>query len=147
MLPRQNAKRPAKPESTALRKADPAEPVPWQVYLLECIDGSLYTGIAIDVAARFAAHAAGRGARYTRSRPPLRVLATIACADRSAALKIEYAIKQLPAASKRRLAAGSRIVDGIGPAKPWREPHAKRAAVAKVPGKKATRAAVAKQAD
>ena len=47
----------------------------WYVYLLECRDGSIYTGIATDVERRYAEHAAGKGARYTRSRPPLRLLA------------------------------------------------------------------------
>ena len=48
---------------------------PWFLYLLECRDGSYYAGISTDVEARFAAHQAGKGARYTRARPPLRVLA------------------------------------------------------------------------
>lgn len=75
----------------------------WYVYLLECRDGSIYTGIATDVDRRFAEHAAGKGARYTRSRPPLRVLASFAHADRSAASRAEYAIKQLSPARKRAL--------------------------------------------
>ena len=67
----------------------------WYVYLIECRDGSIYTGIAIDVAARYAAHAAGKGARYTRSRPPQRLLAVFAAADRSSALREELRIKRL----------------------------------------------------
>ena len=46
----------------------------WHVYLIECRDGSLYTGVAVDVSRRYAQHAAGKGARYTRSHPPLRLL-------------------------------------------------------------------------
>jgi putative endonuclease len=79
-------------------------PKPWFVYLIECVDGSVYTGIAIDVAARFAAHAAGRGARYTRSHPPLRLLASEAHPDRSSAARAEYRIKQLKPAEKRAYA-------------------------------------------
>ena len=45
--------------------------MPWFLYLIECADGSLYTGIATDVEARFAKHASGKGARYTRSRKPV----------------------------------------------------------------------------
>ena len=75
------------------------------VYLIECQDGSIYTGIAVDVAARYAQHCSGKGARYTRSHPPLRLIAVMAHADRSAALRAEYAIKQLPASEKKRLAA------------------------------------------
>jgi putative endonuclease len=74
---------------------------PWFVYLLECRDGSLYTGIAVDVAARYAAHATGRGARYTRSHPPRRLLAALEYPDRSAASIAEHAVKQLSAAEKR----------------------------------------------
>ena len=85
-----------------------ASPKTWFVYILECRDGSLYTGIAIDVAMRYALHAAGRGARYTRSHPPLRVLASFEHPDRSSAAKAEYAIKQLTPAEKRALAGSSR---------------------------------------
>ncbi len=67
----------------------------WFVYIIECRDGSLYTGIAVDVAKRYAKHVAGTGAKYTRSRPPLRLLAMMSCEDRSSALRIEYAVKQL----------------------------------------------------
>lgn len=75
----------------------------WYVYLIECRDGSVYTGIATDVARRYAEHAAGKGARYTRSRPPVRLLASFEYPDRGAASRAEYAIKQLPAARKRAL--------------------------------------------
>jgi putative endonuclease len=75
----------------------------WYVYLLECMDGSLYTGIAVDVDRRFALHAAGKGARYTRAHPPRRILAVLEFADRSSASQAEYRIKQLPLAGKREL--------------------------------------------
>jgi putative endonuclease len=75
----------------------------WFVYLIECVDASIYTGIAIDVAARYQVHAAGKGARYTRAHPPERLLATFAFADRSAASKAEYRIKQMSAQEKRAL--------------------------------------------
>jgi ribosome-associated protein len=75
----------------------------WFVYLIECRDGSIYTGIAVDVAARYALHENGKGARYTRSHPPQRLLAAIACADRSAASKAEYRIKRLSPQEKREL--------------------------------------------
>jgi len=78
---------------------------PWFLYLIECADGSIYTGITVDVAARYAAHCDGSGARYTRSHPPLRLLGYETHPDRSAASKAEYRIKQLDAAGKRRYAA------------------------------------------
>jgi putative endonuclease len=57
----------------------------------------------VDVAARYAAHLSGKGARYTRSHPPRRLLATIEYADRSAASKAEYRIKRLSPRDKRDL--------------------------------------------
>ncbi|WP_076593609.1 GIY-YIG nuclease family protein [Herminiimonas arsenitoxidans] len=73
----------------------------WFLYLLECKNGSIYTGIAVDVAARYGAHAKGKGARYTRSHPPRRLLAIVEYPDRSTASKAEYAMKRLSAAEKR----------------------------------------------
>lgn len=73
----------------------------WHLYLILCRDGSIYTGITVDVAARYAAHVDGKGARYTRSHPPARLLATFAYPDRSAAAKEEYRVKQLSAKEKR----------------------------------------------
>jgi putative endonuclease len=75
----------------------------WFVYLIECRDGSLYTGIATDVERRYAEHVAGKGARYTRSHPPLRLLARFEYPDRSSASRAEYSIKQLSPARKREL--------------------------------------------
>lgn len=81
------------------------EPKPWFLYLIECRDGSIYTGITVDVAARYAAHCEGKGARYTRSHAPARLLGVECHPDRSAASKAEYRIKQLSAAEKRCYAA------------------------------------------
>jgi putative endonuclease len=76
----------------------------WYVYLLACRGGSVYTGIALDVTARYAQHKAGTGARYTRSHPPRRLLAQFRCANQSEASRLEAAIKRLPAPDKHRLA-------------------------------------------
>lgn len=73
----------------------------WYLYLLECADRSIYTGIAVSVEKRFEQHKKGKGARYTRSHAPLRVLASVEYPDRSSALKAEYAMKQLSAEEKR----------------------------------------------
>ncbi len=75
----------------------------WWVYMLECADGTLYTGVARDVAARLAQHNAGRGARYTRGRRPVQLVRVEPAANRSAALRRECAIKRLPTAAKRAL--------------------------------------------
>lgn len=75
----------------------------WYVYLVACRNGATYTGIARDVAARFAQHAAGTGARYTRANPPRHLLARFRCASQSEASRLEAAIKKLRAADKRRL--------------------------------------------
>lgn len=81
----------------------------WFVYIVRCADGSLYTGIARDVAARIALHDAGKGARYTRGRGPLRLCAKKKCATKGDALRLEHAIKQLPRERKERFARARRI--------------------------------------
>jgi putative endonuclease len=91
---------------------------PWFLYLIECVDGSIYTGITTDVAARYAAHQSGVGARYTRSHPPQRLLGVEPHADRASASRAEYRVKQLTPAAKReyaaRLAAAADgVVDGL----------------------------------
>lgn len=76
----------------------------WYLYLIECADGSIYTGIAVDVAARYAAHCEGKGAKYTRSHPPVKLLGVEEHPDRSSASKAEYRVKRLSATEKRVLA-------------------------------------------
>ena len=89
----------------------------WFVYLARCADGTLYCGIARDVAERIARHDAGTGAKYTRSRGPLAVLLVRRCRDKGAALRLEHAIKQLPRARKLALVARpARIAALIRPA-------------------------------
>jgi predicted GIY-YIG superfamily endonuclease len=77
----------------------------WYVYILQCADDTLYTGVATDVGARLATHNAGKGAKYTRGRLPVTLLYQERAADRGAALKREHAIKQLRAEAKRALIA------------------------------------------
>ena len=85
----------------------------WSVYLARCADQSVYCGIAVDVGARIAAHDAGRGARYTRGRGPLTVIAVRRCRQKGIALSIEHAIKQLPRAEKLALAAAPDRITAI----------------------------------
>ncbi len=80
----------------------------WFLYVVECADGTLYTGIARDVAARLATHEAGRGARYTRGRGPLTLLGKRRCATHGDALRLELAIKRLSREEKRQLLASPR---------------------------------------
>lgn len=78
----------------------------WMVYLLRCRDGSLYAGATNDLVRRVAAHQAGRGAAYTRSRRPVRLVFSERHPDRGAALRREAALKRLPRAAKLRLVRG-----------------------------------------
>ena len=73
------------------------------VYIVECSDGSLYTGWSLDVAARVKAHNAGRGARYTRLHRPVKLVYSETHATRSEALKREAAIKTWPREKKKKL--------------------------------------------
>lgn len=72
----------------------------WCVYLIECRNGAWYAGITNDLDARYAAHVAGKGARYTRANPPVRLLGSRSFADRSEASRAEWAVKRLPKAKK-----------------------------------------------
>jgi putative endonuclease len=72
----------------------------WWVYILECHSGLLYTGIAKDVDARFEAHVNGKGAMFTRLNRPIRILSKARLRTRGAALRVEYALKQLSRADK-----------------------------------------------
>jgi putative endonuclease len=75
----------------------------WFVYLARCRDGTYYTGVARDVERRIAQHNAGRGARYTRGRGPVVVVAASRAMEKRAAHRLEHAVKQLP--RRRKVAA------------------------------------------
>ena len=72
----------------------------WSVYIVQCGDGSLYTGVSNDVLARVLRHNEGRGARYTRSRLPVALVWRKRVKDKSAALRLEAAMKKLTRAEK-----------------------------------------------
>ncbi len=75
----------------------------WVCYILQCSDGTLYTGITNDLEKRLAAHNAGTAAKYTRARGPVAPVFVEACTDKSAALKREMEIKGLTRAGKLAL--------------------------------------------
>lgn len=75
----------------------------WYVYILRCKDGTLYTGSTDDVVRRAEVHNSGKGAKYTRGRTPVEVVYAEECETYSAALKREYAIKQLTRQQKLEL--------------------------------------------
>lgn len=80
------------------------------LYILECADGSLYTGITTDVARRFAEHQAGTASHYTRAHKAVRVVYTEPCTNRSIATKREIAVKRLSKAQKRVMAESGKVV-------------------------------------
>jgi putative endonuclease len=80
----------------------------WRVYLLRCADGTLYAGATNDLRRRLSRHAAGTGARYTRSRLPVTLVLEIPCRGRSTALRREAALKAMTRAEKLDLVARSR---------------------------------------
>ncbi len=75
----------------------------WVLYILQCKDGSLYTGITDDLDRRLAQHRAGKGAKYTRGRSPLTLVYTEECEDHSHALRREIAVKRLTRSEKQEL--------------------------------------------
>ena len=84
------------------------------VYILKCIDASLYTGITTDVERRLKEHKKGTGGNYTRSRKPVKILYTERFPDRSSASKREAAIKRLSRAEKLKLVKLSAAVSRHG---------------------------------
>ena len=68
----------------------------WFVYILECSDGTYYTGATNDLDKRIKKHNDGKGAKYTKTRRPVKLMKSFECIDKSDALKLEYKIKQLP---------------------------------------------------
>jgi putative endonuclease len=76
------------------------------VYLLECSDGSIYTGSTNDLDRRLAEHQAGRGGAYTASHRPVRLLYDEQCDSLAEARRREAAIKRMPRERKLRLASG-----------------------------------------
>jgi len=76
----------------------------WHVYMVRCSDGTLYTGITNDLEKRIEAHNSGKdGARYTRSRRPVKLVYSEQVKSKSAAAKLEYQLKKLPRLKKIRL--------------------------------------------
>lgn len=73
-----------------------AEEKKWFVYILECLDGSYYTGVTNDIEKRMKAHKSGKGSKYVRRRGFSHLIATKPCKDKSDACKAEYWIKKLP---------------------------------------------------
>ena len=86
--------------------SDAARPKAAFVYMVRCTDGTLYTGWSTDPAARLCAHRSGKGAKYTRTHTALGFAYLEACADKSAALRREIALKKLTKAQKEALCAG-----------------------------------------
>lgn len=78
--------------------------MPWLVYLARCADGTLYCGVTTDLEKRIAAHNAGKGAKYTARRRPVRAVWSEPAEDRSAALRREHAVKRLTRREKLALA-------------------------------------------
>lgn len=99
---------------------------PYYVYLIRCVDGSLYTGITTDVERRFAEHLAGnaKGAKYTKNHPPKEIAAVWRAENRSVASKLEWRLKHLTKAQKEILCKEpERLSEFVR----WEEPGAEKA--------------------
>ncbi len=102
--------RQARPTATTVLVAESAVS-PCYCYIVECSDGTYYTGWTTDTERRVKAHNAGRGARYTSMRVPVKLVYIEPQPDRSTAMKRERAIKRLRRSKKLALIEG-----GVGPA-------------------------------
>lgn len=72
----------------------------WVVYLVRCVDKSLYCGITNDIKRRLIEHNAGKGAKYTKSRTPVEIVGISLEMTKAEALKLEYRVKKVPADKK-----------------------------------------------
>lgn len=81
---------------------------PWYLYIVECADQTLYTGITVDPQKRLAHHNKGTGAKYTRARLPVAMVYCTPAKDRSEASRMEYRIKKMPRKAKLALIEGER---------------------------------------
>ena len=79
-------------------------------YILECCDGSFYTGWTTDPIRRTKTHNSGKGARYTRTRTPVRLVYTEELPDRASAMKRELAIKKMKHSGKQKLIINQSLV-------------------------------------
>ena len=85
----------------------------WYLYLIECKNGRLYTGITLDLTTRFRKHERGKGAMFTRLNPVLRMIAATPFDGRADASKAEHRMKQLTTIQKRLTAAGWPLQVGL----------------------------------
>ncbi len=79
----------------------------WQVYIVQCADDTLYTGVTNHLDQRLENHNSGKGAKYTRVRLPVKLVYAEVCKNRSAASQREWAIKQFSRLDKLKLIASS----------------------------------------
>ena len=84
-------------------------PKTWYLYILECADTSLYTGITTDLEQRIQAHTSGLGAKYTRGRGPLKLLYMESLENRSQATRRELQIKKLSRAENKQLIENAQV--------------------------------------
>jgi putative endonuclease len=87
------------------RRKSTAKKAPWYLYILECGDGSLYTGISNNVEKRFGRHCAGKGAKYTRTHQPVRLVYVERCGAQGKAMKREREVKSFQKKKKLKLIA------------------------------------------
>lgn len=113
----------------------------WNLYIAECADGSYYTGIAKDVEKRMEAHNSGKGAKYTSTHRPVKLVFQEPQADYSAALRREYQVKTLPKDRKIRFVQGEKLIKPPKKAKMSFQKNQKRKKqlTRKKPGKRAGR--------
>jgi putative endonuclease len=98
----------------------------WSLYILECEDGSFYTGISPDPQKRFEAHCAGKGARYTKMHRPLKILITEAIGTYALALRREYQVKLLHKPGKLKYIENPKGLTMPGEKARWRKRPPKR---------------------
>ena len=100
------AENPINPDLYGPIRVDKLDSTFWFVYIVECSDGTLYTGISTDVSKRVSTHNLGKGAKYTKTRLPVALKWVSEAYDRSDASKLEYKTKKLTRKQKLELING-----------------------------------------
>src|SRR3989338_10620382 len=108
--------------------SDGSRRICWFCYVLECADGTFYTGITTSIDRRLAMHQRGRASRYTRGRRPVRLVYAAPCEDRSAASRREVEVKKMSRAQKRRLGTANDGLTRSSHESPWIPPEPRRLA-------------------
>ena len=99
------------PVCSVCKNTGRSKPKNWLVYIVQCSDGTLYTGVTNNLVKRIIAHNKGKGAKYTRARLPVELLCWVNGLTKSEAMKLEYKVKKQPRSRKMAFLQARRVAN------------------------------------